>query len=375
MPMAGLGTKRTLNPEAKRVFFITDSHLGVRNSSNEWIDIMRDYFFGWFIPLVKKNYRPGDILIHLGDVYDSRQSINLKVLNLGVDVFESLSEIFTDGIYVIAGNHDLWGKTSNEINSLKSIKWVPNVNILEEPETLVLGDKKFLMMPWRKDHATEEEFLDNSGPHDYLCCHADIRGLKFNRYVTVEEGADSKKFSKFKTVYSGHIHYSQVVNNIHMLGSPYELTRSDMGNPKSVTLLDLQTEEETKFVNDFSPKFKKFIFDQILEMTIEDLEPEFRNNFVDIMIDPKMALRAPLNVLTESIVSQRKLGFHPYDPNQANSLSSQIYDTDGKQFSVMDFVKEYIGGMEYDPETKDKLVGSLEKLYKIVVEKDQEVRL
>ena len=375
MPMAGLGTKRTLNPEAKRVFFITDSHLGVRNSSNEWIDIMRDYFFGWFIPLVKKNYRPGDILIHLGDVYDSRQSINLKVLNLGVDVFESLSEIFTDGIYVIAGNHDLWGKTSNEINSLKSIKWVPNVNILEEPETLVLGDKKFLMMPWRKDHATEEEFLDNSGPHDYLCCHADIRGLKFNRYVTVEEGADSKKFSKFKTVYSGHIHYSQVVNNIHMLGSPYELTRSDMGNPKSVTLLDLQTEEETKFVNDFSPKFKKFIFDQILEMTIEDLEPEFRNNFVDIMIDPKMALRAPLNVLTESIVSQRKLGFHPYDPNQANSLSSQIYDTDGKQFSVMDFVKEYVGGMEYDPETKDKLVGSLEKLYKIVVEKDQEVRL
>ena len=375
MPMAGLGTKRTLNPEAKRVWFITDSHLGVRNSSNEWIDIMRDYFFGWFIPLVKENYRPGDILIHLGDVYDSRQSINIKVLNLGVDVFESLSEIFTGGIYVIAGNHDLWGKTSNEINSLKSIKWVPNVNILEEPETLVLGDKKFLMMPWRKDHATEEEFLDNSGPHDYLCCHADIRGLKFNRYVTVEEGADSKKFSKFKTVYSGHIHYSQVVNNIHMLGSPYELTRSDMGNPKSVTLLDLQSGEETMFVNDFSPKFKKFIFDQILEMTIEDLEPEFRNNFVDIMIDPKMALRAPLNVLTESIVSQRKLGFHPYDPNQANSLSSQIYDTDGKQFSVMDFVKEYVGGMEYDPETKDKLVGSLEKLYKIVVEKDQEIRI
>ncbi len=375
MPMAGLGTKRTLNPAAKRVWFITDSHLGIRNSSNEWIDIMRDYFFGWFIPLVKENYRPGDILIHLGDVYDSRQSINIKVLNLGVDVFESLSEIFTGGIYVIAGNQDLWGKTSNEINSLKSIKWVPNVNILEEPETLVLGDKKFLMMPWRKDHATEEEFLDNSGPHDYLCCHADIRGLKFNRYVTVEEGADSKKFSKFKTVYSGHIHYSQVVANIHMLGSPYELTRSDMGNPKSVTLLDLQSGEETKFVNDFSPKFKKFIFDQILEMTIEDLEPEFRNNFVDIMIDPKMALRAPLNVLTESIVSQRKLGFHPYDPNQANSLSSQIYDTDGKQFSVMDFVKEYVGGMEYDPETKDKLVGSLEKLYKIVVEKDQEVRI
>ena len=373
--MAGLGEKRNFNPEARRVWFITDTHLGVRNSSNEWIDVMKQYFFNWFIPLIKENYRPGDILIHLGDVYDSRQSINIKVLNLGVSIFESLSEIFEDGIYVIAGNHDLWGKTSNEINSLKSIKWIPNVNILEEPETLILGDKKFLMMPWRKDHETEEEFLDSSKPHDYLCCHADIRGLKFNRYVTVDEGADSKKFAKFKTVYSGHIHYSQTVNNIKMLGSPYELTRSDMGNPKSVTLLDLQTGEETKFINDFSPKFKRFYFDQILEMSIEQLEPEFRNNFVDIMIDPKMALKAPLNILTDSITSQRKLGFHPYDPNQANTLSSQIYDTDGRQFSVMDFVKEYIKGMEYDEGTKEKLVLSLEKLYKLTVEKDQEARL
>lgn len=373
--MVRMGSERNPNPEARRIWFITDSHLGIRNSSNEWIDIMRDYFFDWFIPLVRENYQPGDVLIHLGDVYDSRQSINIKVLNLGVGIFESLSEVFKDGIYVIAGNHDLWGKTSNEINSLKSIKWIPNVNILEEPETLVLGNKKFLMMPWRKDHSAEEGILDSADPHDYLCCHADIRGLKFNRYVTVEEGADSKKFKKFKTVYSGHIHYSQVVNNIHMLGSPYELTRSDMGNPKSVTLLDLESGEETKFINNFSPKFKKFFFDHILEMTIDQLEPEFRNNFVDIMIDPKMALKAPLNVLTDSISSQRKLGFHPYDPNQANPLSSQIYDTDGRQFSVMDFVKEYVKGMEYDDTTKNNLVGSLERLYKMVVEKDQENRL
>lgn len=373
--MTKLKARRKLNPDARRVWFITDTHLGIRNSSNEWIDIIREYFFNWFIPLVRKNYQPGDVLIHLGDWYDSRQSVNLKVLNLGVDIAEELSDIFKDGIYIIVGNHDVWGKTTNDVNSLKSLKWIPGVEIYQEPETLVLGDKKFLMMPWRKDHEAEEELLDSSESHDYLCCHADIRGLKFNRYVTVEEGADSKKFNKFSRVYSGHIHYSQTVGNIHMLGSPYELTRSDMGNPKSVTLLDLSTGEQTKFINDFSPKFKRFYFDQILEMTIEDLEPEFRNNFVDIMIDPKMALKAPLNILTDSISSQRKLGFHPYDPNQANTLSAQIYDTDGRQFSVMDFIKEYIKGMDYDDETKEKLFVSLEKLYKITVEKDQETRI
>jgi hypothetical protein len=88
-----------------------------------------------------------------------------------------------------------------------------------------------------------------------------------------------------------------------------------------------------------------------------------------------MALKAPLNILTDSITTQRKLGFHPYDPNQANTLSSQIYDTDGRQFSVMDFIKEYVKGMEYDEETKQKLVLSLDKLYQITIEKDQETRL
>ena len=57
------------------------------------------------------------------------------------------------------------------------------------------------------------------------------------------------------------------------------------------------------------------------------------------------------------------------------NLSSQIYDTDGRQFSVMDFIKEYVKGMEYDDGTKEKLVQSLERLYKITVEKDQETRL
>jgi hypothetical protein len=359
------------NKGAKRVFFLTDTHLGVRNSSNEWIEIIGAYFNEWFIPMVKENYRPGDVLVHLGDVYDSRQSINLKVLNLGVDVFEKLSEIFKDGIYVIAGNHDLWGKNSNDINSLKSIKWIPGVTIFEEPETLILGDKKFFMMPWRKDHEAEEDTLEKTKAHDYLCCHADIRGLKFNKFVEVDHGADIKKFKKFTSVYSGHIHYAQRVKNINMLGSPYQLTRSDMENSKGITLLDLETGKETFFENNFSPKFKKFFFNQILDMTPSEVESAFSNNFVDVMIDPKMALTAPLNILTDLVTSQRKISFHPHDPDQVNGLSSVIYSTEGKNFDVMDFVKEYVSGLEYDKDTKNRLVGSIEKLYKITLDREQ----
>jgi DNA repair exonuclease SbcCD nuclease subunit len=360
------------NKTAKRVWFITDTHLGVRNNSNEWIDSIREYFFDWFFPLVRENYQPGDVLFHLGDFFDSRQSINLKVLNLGIDVAEEMSAIFKDGVYIIVGNHDIWGKTNNEVNSLKSIKWIPGVNIIEEPQSISILDKSFLLMPWRKDHEAESEFLESASSHDVLCCHADIRGLKFNKFTRVETGASVDEFEKFRRVYSGHIHYAQKAGNINMLGSPYEITRSDMDNKKGITLLNVSDLKETFFENDFSPKFKRFYFSDILESTQEDLEPLFRNNFVDIMIDPVMSLKAPLNILTDILQSQRTLKFHPYDPNQANSLSQQIIDIEGRQFNVLDFIKEYIENLEHDRDTKDKMYQSLVKLHTIVTTQEQE---
>ena len=360
------------NKTAKRVWFITDTHLGVRNNSNEWIDSIREYFFDWFFPLVRKNYQPGDVLFHLGDFFDSRQSINLKVLNLGIEVVEEMSSIFKDGIYIIVGNHDIWNKTTNDINSLKSIKWIPGVNIIEEPQSISILDKSFLLMPWRKDHEAESEFLESSAAHDVLCCHADIRGLKFNKFTRVETGASVNEFEKFRRVYSGHIHYAQKADNINMLGSPYEITRSDMDNAKGITLLNVSDLKETYFPNDFSPKFKRFYFTDILESTQEDLEPLFANNFVDIMIDPVMSLKAPLNILTDILQSQRSLKFHPYDPDQANSLSQQIIDIEGRQFNVLDFIKEYIENLEHDSDTKDKMYQSLVKLHTIVTTQEQE---
>jgi DNA repair exonuclease SbcCD nuclease subunit len=118
---------------AKRAIIISDTHLGARSNSVEWLDVMKDWFYQDFIPKVKENYRPGDILIHCGDVFDNRQSVNLLVLHEGIRLFEELSKIFVDGIYVIAGNHDVMRKTTNDVSSLDTLKYIPNVNILKEP--------------------------------------------------------------------------------------------------------------------------------------------------------------------------------------------------------------------------------------------------
>jgi calcineurin-like phosphoesterase family protein len=357
-------------PNAKRVWFITDTHLGIRNNSNEWIEIISDYFDNWFIPLVSREYRDGDILIHLGDYYDSRQSVNLKVLNLGVDIAEKLSNIFKDGVHIIIGNHDIWGKTSNDINSLKSLKWIPNINIHEEPITLNAGGKRFLLMPWRKDHETERECLDFADPHDYLCCHTDVTGMRFNKFVKIEDGITLNETKKFDRVYSGHIHYSQSVGNVKMLGSPYQLTRSDRDNRKGITLLDIESGAETYYENDRSPRFLKFDFSDVLEMNIDDAKQVMDNGFIDVMIDSSMSLKAPLNILTDEVTSPRKISFHPYDSNQISSLNEQLQSDGNRTFSVMDFIGTFVSNLEYDEETKGRLVSSIGKLHKMVTSSD-----
>jgi DNA repair exonuclease SbcCD nuclease subunit len=352
--------------KGKRVWFISDTHLGVRNNSNDWIELIRDYFFNWFFPLVRSHYKEGDILIHLGDYFDSRQSLNLKVLNLGIEIAEEISKIFEDGTYIIAGNHDIWGKTSNDVNSLKCLKWIPNINVIEEPQSFLISGRSFFFMPWRKDHSTEEKTLESSDPHDVLCCHTDIRGLKFNRYVKIEEGSDISKFSKFNKVYSGHIHYSQRSGNINMVGSPYQITRSDINNPKFITLLDLNAMEEEIFYNEHSPKFKKINFKDLLDYTLEEANSFFSNNFVDVMIDPSISLGNYLSALTDLITSQRTLNFQLYDPNNVSSLQEQILDSDGSHFNVMDFIKEYINKTEDDDSIKQKMILSFKKLHSLV---------
>jgi DNA repair exonuclease SbcCD nuclease subunit len=363
------------NPTVNRVWFITDTHLGLKNNSDDWIKIMHEYFHGWFIPLVRANYKKGDILMHLGDVYDSRQSINLKVLNLGIEVFEILSSIFSDGIYIIIGNHDIWGKATNDINSLKSLKWIPNVNIIEEPLSIKFNNKNFMLMPWRKNTETEGETLDNTTPHDILCCHCDIRGLKFNRYSDVEKGQDKSMFKKFTKVYSGHIHYAQKIDNISMLGSPYQITRADMDNTKSITLLNLSDMKEIVFVNDFSPRYIKIDFEDILEATPAQLNNTFNNNFIDVMIDPAIALKAPLNILTDLLTTQRSLSFHPQNKNEIVTLSQRMMDPDNKQFDVLDFIMTYVNNLDYSEDVKMKIIKSLSNLHKIVIEQDQDKKL
>lgn len=359
----------------KRLWIITDTHLGIRNNSELWINIQQDYFFNYFIPEMKKRWQPGDALFHMGDVFDSRQSLNLKVLNLGIRIFEELSTIFNDGIFIIAGNHDCYAKSDTEINSINVLKWIPNLNIYLEPESLQFGPKKCFLMPWRKDHETEGELLSKTPYHDYLFCHTDINGMKHNKFSNVPHGISYKKLDNFERVYSGHIHYSQLYGKVRMLGSPYELTRADADNPKSFMLVDLSSGEETYFKNNYSPRFIRINLSDVLQKTPPELEKIFNNNFVDVIISSKVS-QSQLDVVTQMIKTQRDLKFITETKKEGSELDAEdvLYRIDGMNFSITDIMEKYISSMESESdENKDKIIKTLKALYNKVTKKQEEI--
>ena len=195
-----------VRPEVKRIWMISDTHLGVRSNSREWMDIIEDYFRNFFIPLLRRESRPGDVLVHSGDVFDSRQSINLYVLNKGIELFEEIASFMP--VYMIIGNHDIFMKYTNEINSLKVFKNVENIHVFEEPTHVFMGKKKVFFLPWVEKHEDLKNIVnDPVNAADILFCHTDIQGLSFNRFTKIEEGNEIETFRGYKKVYSGHIHF------------------------------------------------------------------------------------------------------------------------------------------------------------------------
>lgn len=320
--------------------------MGVRSNSQEWLYMIKDYFENFFIPLIKREGNEGSFIMHCGDVFDSRHSMNLLVMNETLDIFEKISKIMP--ILIIVGNHDVFRKESNEINSLKVLKWLPNILIFEEPQSVQTKYAKLLMMPWRKSVEDEINCINNSYD-DYVFCHTNVRGLKYNRYTEIETGIELVTLSKFKKVYSGHIHYAQSIENFRNLGCPYQMTRSDIGNTKGIWHINFEDNSERFFENNYSPKFMKILFEKVLEMEIEDINALFKNNFVDVLVDPKWSLIFPFSTFSDEIVDYKKLEFLPHLGKTVDLEDSETdSDVSLENFDIIKLTDRIIDAASYE---------------------------
>lgn len=359
--------------KANRAFIVSDTHFGARSNSVEWIDEMMDWFRGDFIPKVKSMYKPGDILIHCGDVFDNRQSVNLLVLHEGIKLFEELSEIFVDGIYVIAGNHDVMRKTTNDVSSLDCLKYIPRVNIIKEPVIANFPTTTALFMPWRSDDTEEKKCLKefNADSCNYLFCHTNIRNLRFDSRREVEEGLMLDDIKQFQRVYSGHIHWGQHRGNVTMVGNPYQMTRSDAGNSKGFYLLDIESGEETFFENNHSPKFVRVYLNKFLEKSIQELKNLCRNNRVDLYVPASYLMKYQITPIID-ILSEitKKLEVIPFEADLQEDDDSE--EMGEGTFNIFGLCEKYISTMKsLDPDVKEKVLNKITSVYQKTVKDEK----
>ena len=172
--------------QCTNIIFISDVHLGVRSSSEEWQENIKSYFYNWFIPYIKDYLKkfPNSIIIGLGDIYDDRKAIDINVNELTLDIFEDLGKIIPT--YIINGNHDLSKKTNKGNSSLRNLEYVPGITIIKEPTLLKIkyNNKqisKIIAIPYLGDHAEENKrLLEFSGKSDYALMHTDISKMKLD---------------------------------------------------------------------------------------------------------------------------------------------------------------------------------------------------
>jgi DNA repair exonuclease SbcCD nuclease subunit len=268
----------------KKIYLISDIHLGVRSNSLEWLQNQLDFFYKIYIPYLKRTKEEGDIIFFLGDIWDNRQLLDINVMNKGIDIILELSQIMP--IHMLTGNHDLYKKHDTEVNSLAAFRFIPNVKIYKKPVVVTNGETKILVLPWI-GNPEKEEMYGKANPCDFIFAHADIMGLKYDNGKQIVKGAKLRGIKGVKKVISGHVHKRQELKDSLYVGSPYSTKRSDIGDKKGHYIF-YPNENRMEFVNNkTSPIFQRILLEDLMEWTLEKTYKILENNYTDIVVPDK----------------------------------------------------------------------------------------
>ena len=364
-----------------KVFMITDTHFGIYlNSLDKWMNMMESTFYSYVIPYLKENAKPGDIMIHLGDLFDNRTSLPIIVINKVEKILKEISDILP--IHIMVGNHDLWNKGTNEVNSVRLFGYMnKNIKVYEDTTILEVNDgQKLVLMPWvEKRIDMIKEIKENPG--DYLFCHSDLNGCRMHLNSVAHRNPDKievEQFGGYKDVFSGHIHITQQNKNFRFIGSLYQMDRNDTGDQKGITILDLNTGKVGFHKNDYSPVFRKFRV--ATEEDIDKLDDiKDTKDYIDLAISNNLLinnrkLRRKLEMMLEkgNFASVEYIDDIVQKGEDGEDIISEAVEIDEESMDISikleyeTYIKEYIMRQKYDSEPfKNGVINEYDEVIRI----------
>ena len=271
-----------------KIALLNDTHCGVRNNNQMFAEYQGRFYREVFFPYLDEHNIKH--IIHLGDYFDRRRDVNFYSLHKNYEHFiEPMMEreITMD---LIVGNHDIYFKSTNELNSPDYLLNFPNVNIYKDPITKDYDGLEIALLPWINSENEEEchEFLQlTKAP--FVMSHLEVNGGMMSPGHYHGGGTPQSWFERFEQVFSGHFHHKSTLGNIRYLGSQMEFTWNDFGDDKYFHVFDTET-REIEMVKNPLKMFHKVFYDDTNEtlMTIKKKDfSQLENTFVKVIVTNK----------------------------------------------------------------------------------------
>lgn len=271
-----------------KAVIINDSHFGYKGDS----PIVLEYFLSFFEEQLFPYLKANDIktIFHLGDIFDRRKYINFKTLQqVRTRFFEPLQEMGIKCIG-ICGNHDTYYKNNNKVNSLHEVvSQYSNWEVYSEPIEITTSGGCVALVPWinPENEETAAKFISET-TCSLLLGHLELYGFQSIRGVFVEQGYEPKHFDKFEYVLTGHYHIKSSRDNIHYLGTQYQMAFSDVDEEKGFHVFDFSS-RTLSFVKNTKKLFYTFDYYEDAPQNLD--YAAFKDCYVKIFI--KKRTKAP----------------------------------------------------------------------------------
>ena len=265
-----------------KIGIITDTHYGARKGSKHLHDYFELFYRDVFIPTLEE--QGIDTVIHMGDIFDSRKSIDYQSLEWAKRVvFEPLKKY---KVYAITGNHDCYYKDTNYVNSPELLlKDYTNIKTYSKAIEIKIDKLKILLLPWiNSENYEETSNLIKKTKTKIAMGHLELNGFRATRGHMMETGMDVNIFDKFEKVFSGHFHTRSSDGKIYYLGNPYEMFWNDVNDKRGFHIFDTETLTHTPVNNPY-----KLFYNIYYEDTNYKLfnATEYENKIVKVIVRKK----------------------------------------------------------------------------------------
>lgn len=339
-----------------KIAILGDLHIGVRDGKTLFHDHFQKFFDDVFFPACEQN----DIktVIQLGDTFDRRKFIDYGSLKRSKRYLFNRLENSGMDTFMIVGNHDISLRNSLDINSPSLVlKEYQNIRPILSPTEL--PDWGIILFPWVCSENFDECLAAMKRTTADICMgHWEIQGFMMNAGMTAKDGMTRDLFRKFDAVYSGHFHHRSSYDNIHYVGTPYQLTHMDSGNTKGFHIFDTDTREITFIENPYR-LFDKIIYDDKTSDPSGINVDQYKNMFVKVLV------REKTDFYKFDLFLERLYSCGAYDIKIVEDVQDIIASVDEEKIDIEDTVsilQHYVENSEVDVD-KELLSIFIKQLY------------